>query len=208
MFKMDEKIIKVREYAEKTHSPLDFKYHILSVVKNAALLAEKLNADKEVVEIASYLHDIGRATNWEELDHLGLPSEKSKGENKKAISDVHHIVGAEKTKKILSDIGYDNEFIKKVENCILSHRGSKGPEPETVEEKIIASADAMSHYDIFPLLLIVFSKSAGTFEELIDSIERKMQRGWEKKLMPDAKEIVREKYEAIMLIIKSIKEQK
>lgn len=204
---MEEKIKKVREYAEKIHSPIDFKYHVLSVVKNALLLAEKLNADKEVTEVAAYLHDIGRASNWKGVDYLGFPS-SSDGKEKQAVSDVHHTVSAEKAKEILSEIGYDIEFIKKVENCILSHRGSSDPAPKTVEEKIVASADAMSHYDSFPLLVIAFSKSAKTFEELIDFLERKMQRGWEKKLMPEAKELAKEKYEAVMLVIKSMKEQK
>lgn len=33
-------------------------YHIEAVVKNSELLADKYNADKEVVMIAAWLHDI------------------------------------------------------------------------------------------------------------------------------------------------------
>ena len=39
-------------------------YHIESVAKNAELLAEKYGADKEVVIIASWLHDIASITDY------------------------------------------------------------------------------------------------------------------------------------------------
>ena len=52
---------KIIEIAKNSYTEKDYNYHILPVVKNALLLAKKLNADLEVVEIAAYLHDIGRA---------------------------------------------------------------------------------------------------------------------------------------------------
>ena len=38
-------------------------YHIAAVVKNAEILAEKYGADKEVVLIAAWLHDIASITD-------------------------------------------------------------------------------------------------------------------------------------------------
>ena len=105
------------------------------------------------------------------------------------------------------DLEYDQEFIEKVEHCILSHRGSiKKPAPETIEAKIVCSADAMTHFDTFIGLVTIFAKTTNNFKELINELEEKMKRGWEKKLMPEAKEIVKEKYGSIMLLIKSAKE--
>ena len=39
-------------------------YHIKSVVQNAALLSEEFGADKEIVMIASWLHDIASVTDY------------------------------------------------------------------------------------------------------------------------------------------------
>lgn len=46
-------------------------YHIESVAKNAELLAEKYGADKEVVIIASWLHDIAWNIVMKQLNLLG-----------------------------------------------------------------------------------------------------------------------------------------
>lgn len=182
---------KIIEIAEDSYTEEDYKYHILPVVKNALLLAKKLNADLEVVEIASYLHDIGRATKKEQF----------------VKRNEHNITGAEETKKILKELGYDEEFIKKVEHCVLAHRGRTGPNPETLEAEIIACADAMAHFDAFLGLFPVFLNSTSSFEEAVNEIEQKMDRNWNKKLtLPEAKEIVRPKYDAILLLIKSMKE--
>ena len=52
-------------YSEFREGAFDFQtlqqnrfYHIEAVVKNSELLADKYNADKEVVMIAAWLHDI------------------------------------------------------------------------------------------------------------------------------------------------------
>jgi len=182
---------------EKRYSEYDFKYHIKSVVKNALLLANKLKADKEVVEMAAYLHDISRSRFLERDD-----VEKFVRKNE------HHILGAEESKKILKEHGYGDEFAEKVAHCVLAHRGRQGPEPETLEAEIIACADAMAHFDMFLGLVPVFIKTnKGSFEKAIDELEGKMQRNWNKKLtLPEAKKISKEKYEAIMLLIKSAKE--
>ena len=144
---MEDRIRQIRKIVKEKHHELDFKYHIIPVVKNALLLAKKLNADREVVEVAAYLHDIGRAKNWKDIELLGNKNFTGDEILKKIISDKHHLLGAEEAKKILLDLGYDNSFIKKVEHCILTHRGRVDPNPETEEAKIVSSADAMSHFD-------------------------------------------------------------
>ena len=181
---------KIIEIAKNSYTEKDYNYHILPVVKNALLLAKKLNADLEVVEIAAYLHDIGRAIK-----------KKFTEENE------HHITGAEETKKILKELKYDEDFIKKVEHCVLTHRGRKGPKPETLEAEIISCADAMAHFDTFLDLVNYFIKNTNSFEEAVNKIEKKVQRNWNQKLtLSEAKEIVKVKYDSILLLIKSMKE--
>ena len=187
MIEQVRKIAKESHGGEDFHGGDDFKYHILPVVKNALLLAKKLGADSEVVEAAAYLHDIGRASKREDF----------KPENE------HHIEGAKKAREILETAGYDGDFVKKVEHCVLTHRGRKGPSPETKEAEIIACADAMAHFDAFLDVFSFFLVSCKSFDDAVLEIEQKMQRNWDKKLtLPEAKEIVKPKYEAIMLIIK------
>jgi putative nucleotidyltransferase with HDIG domain len=183
---MSEEIINI---AKKRYSKEKFNYHIVPVVKNALLLSKRLNADKEVVEISAYLHDIGK-----------ISKKHSKKDNN------HHIVGAEESRIILKRLGYDNKFIDKVYHCILAHRGSKGPNPKTKEAKIVNCADAMAHFDTFLYLFKHFLKKR-SFEETIIKVEKRVKIDWNKKIsLPEAREIVKDKYEAIMLLIKSMKD--
>ncbi len=185
-------IEEIRKIAEERYCKDDFGYHVIAVVKNALLLAEKLGADLEVVEAAAWLQDIG-------LTH--------KKRNELEIENEHHLLGAKEARKRLKEIGRDEEFIKKVEHCVLTHRGRKGPEPESPEAKIVACADAMAHFDTFLDLFNYFLQTNDSFEKAIIEIEKKMERNWNKKLtLPEAKEIVEPKYKAIKLLIKSMKE--
>ena len=183
-------IEEVRKIAEERYCREDFKYHILPVVKNALLLAERLKANSEVVEAAAYLHDVGRTSERKEY---------------KAEND-HHLLGAEEARKILEGLGCDKEFMEKVAHCVLAHRGRKGSEPESLEAKIIYCADAMAHFDCF-LDVFNFFLQNESFEDTLEKMEAKMNRNWNKKLiLPEAKEIVKPKYEAVMLLIDSMKE--
>ncbi|MDO8648118.1 MAG: HD domain-containing protein [Candidatus Diapherotrites archaeon] len=182
---------KTRAFAKENHDSEGFKYHILPVVKNAMLLAKKLHADLEVVETAAFLHDIGVAAKIAEFE----------------VENDHHITGSEIAGEFLQKTGCKKEFIEKVKHCILAHRGRKGPKPETLEAEIIANADAMAHFESFLTIFGYFLKTTSSFEEAVVEVEKKMQRDWNKKLtLPEAKEIVKPKYEAIMLVLKSTME--
>lgn len=89
----------------------------------ALRLAEKEDADEEVVEAAVFLHDIGRA----------------KEDDGKI--DNHAEWGAEKAAEILEELDYSSNFIEEVQHCIRSHRYSKPPEPESIEAKVLSDAD-------------------------------------------------------------------
>ncbi len=181
---------EIKKIAKTTYAENDYRYHILPVVKNALLLSDKLHADRKVVETAAYLHDIGRAV--ERIEY-------------KRDND-HHIIGAEKSTKILAGLGCDEEFIRKVYHCILSHRGRKGPDPETLEAEIVNCADAMAHIDTF-LDLFLFINESNPLKESVSIAKAKMIRAWNKKLtLDEAKEIVSEKFNAVMLLLDSMEE--
>jgi putative nucleotidyltransferase with HDIG domain len=198
-----QKILVVRKISEEIYFPNAFNYHIKVVVKNALFLAKKLNekavdnsvlVDSDVVEVASYLHDIGLMA-------------KCGGNEIGASENEHHLIGAEKCKKILSEIGFDDAFIQKVSDCILTHRARKGSSPKTIEQKIVANADAMAHIESFLNLFSAFAEDSTSFKEALETVEEKIKRDWDKKLtIPEAKEKVRETYEAIILLINKMKE--
>ncbi len=176
---------KIRELIKNEADEADWKYHLVPVVKYAKKLAKAMNANEEVVELAALLHDIGRL--------------RFGGEN-------HNITGIPEAEKILKEHNAPQDVIDEVKHCIESHRGKKEIPPKTTISKIIANADAMAHFDILPAFFYWLSKKQ-TFEEAFRWIDSKIDRDWNRKLtLPEAREMMEEKYKAIKLVLKSNEE--
>ena len=159
-----------------------YENHFVPMHNYATTLAEKLNADVEVIEIAAWLHDIGSILYGREN---------------------HHITSAELAEKKLKEINYPEEKIEKIKKCILHHRGSVQSKKESVEEQIIADADVMSAFEHIEGLF----KAALVYEKLdLDdtrkSIKQKLINSWNKLSSEEAKSIIKPKYEAVMLLLK------
>jgi len=109
--------------------------HVKEVVKEALLLSNFYpDADKEVIRIGAWLHDI--------IHPLG----GYKGED-------HNIASSKTATEYLKSINYNKIKLKKVIHCIEAHRTSRPPEPRTIEAKIVASADNLVHFTKFDFLL-------------------------------------------------------
>jgi len=176
---------KIRELVKKEAEESDWKYHIVPVVKYAKKLAKILNADEEIAELAALLHDIGRFKHG---------------------SEDHDITGGPEAEKILIENGYSPEIIDEIKHCVASHRGSKDVPPQTTIAKIIANADAMAHFDVLPVFFYWRSKKQ-SFVDAFGWVEDKIDRDWNKKLtLPEAREMMAGKYEAIKLILSANKE--
>lgn len=184
------KIEKIRKLVRDKFEENDWKYHMLPVVKYAKELAKAYKVDKELVELAALLHDIGRVNIKHDEDH--------------------HIVGLPEAEKILKKFDYSKEIIKEVKHCVASHRTSKGSKPKTMVAKIVANADAMAHLDILPVFFWWRkSRKNYTFEETVKWVKNKIEKDWKKKItLPEAKKISRNKYEAIKLLLNSLNEYK
>ncbi|MCL6613143.1 MAG: HD domain-containing protein [Firmicutes bacterium] len=149
-----------------------WSHHIVYVIKFGRILAEKLGADKEIVEISALLHDLAGIKN-------------------KEIHDQHHLYGAQEAERILSGYGYPAEKIERVKKCILSHRGSVDSERLSPEEICVTSADAMAHIDqMVSLLYYVYHKCGLNIDDGKLWVKDKLVRSWS-KLCPEAKEIIR-----------------
>jgi putative nucleotidyltransferase with HDIG domain len=176
---MIENISKIVEDACKSDSNLFgygiWSHHIIYVVRYAKQLAEKLNADLEIVEIAALLHD-----------YAGIKDS--------SLAEEHHIHGALEAEKILHGFGYQEDKIQKVKDCILSHRGSIRLDRATPEAECIASADAMAHvFQVTSLLHLAYVKHGMNIEDgrvwVLNKIERSMN-----KLSPEVQEMMKEHY--------------
>lgn len=112
------------------------------------ILKDHPEADKEVVLLAIWLHDIGQAVDGEGKDHA-VESEKE-------------------TRRFLTKLGLGKERVEKVAHCVRAHR-NKDVAPKTLEAKILAAADSVSHMtDICYIDMI----HTGLKEEVLPKIER------------------------------------
>jgi uncharacterized protein len=185
---MEENIVgKIREFVEgeckkpSANYPTAYKYHFIQTHQHAKRLAEMLNADVEVVEIAAWIHDIGSIL-YRRADH--------------------HITGAEIADKKLRELKYPEEKIILVKKCILNHRGSIDNPRESIEEQIIAEADAITAFDFVEgLFSAAFVTEKLSREEAKESVRRKLQNKWNQLTLEESKRLVKPRYEAFMLLL-------
>lgn len=157
-------------------------YHIESVVKNAKILAQKFGADEEVVIIAAWLHDIASITDY-------------------SLYEMHHIHGASIAEDILKQFDYEQEKINKVKECILNHRGSVSNDKLTIEEKCVADADAISHFDSIPsLLYLAYVNKHMNIKDGKNFVIEKLKRSYS-KLSETSKEFYKDKYNNVMELL-------
>lgn len=150
-------------------------YHIEAVVENAQILARKFGADEEIVIIAAWLHDVASITDYN-------------------LYEMHHIHGASIAEDILRQFNYEQEKINKVKDCILNHRGSINNIKLTIEEKCVADADAVSHFDNIPsLLYLAYVNKKMNIEEGKNFVIEKLKRSYN-KLSEESKEFYKDKY--------------
>lgn len=183
---MKEKIEKVRQLLEKEFKDTDWRYHMLPVVRYAKELAKIYKVDEDVVELAALLHDVGL---------IDIKNDAK-----------HHIVGVREAERILKELEFPSEVIDEVKHCVESHRRDKGPSPSTMTAKIVANADAMSHFDIFPLFFY-WRADRYSFDETVDWVEEKIEDNLKEKItLPEARKLVQKKYKAIKLLLDCLEE--
>jgi uncharacterized protein len=164
-----------------------WKHHIQPVVKYSLMLGKKLGADLEVLELAALLHDYAAMLN------------------KKFCQD-HHLHGARLAEKILKSFNYPEEKIEHIKDCIVSHRSSLKIKQKTIEAKILASADAMSHIgELIDMFYLAFGVHRFKTEAGAKWLKSKLLRDWQ-KIMPAGRKIIKQEYDlAVGLLDKAIK---
>ncbi len=134
--------MKLEQFAKSKLPEWFVENHVKIVVKEALWLCNFYpKADKEIVEISAWFHDVG---------HIIFGGNYYKEEFVK--SESHEIRGFKIAKEYLTDLKFPKEKIERIIHCIISHRTSKPPSPETIEAKIVASADNLAHFIKFDFL--------------------------------------------------------
>ncbi len=152
---------------------LDDKVSVKDHVFEASMWAEKIfkkypKANREVLLISVWLHDIGYFMGEKTIDH----AVKSEG-----IAD-----------EFLGD-SIDEDLKKNILHCIRSHR-NKDVVPETLEAKLMATLDSASHLT-GTLYIFLFNYGKG-LDYIIDKIERDYA---DLKNFPEIQKILQPVYE-------------
>jgi uncharacterized protein len=157
-----------------------YNHHFKSVVMYAEQLAEKRGANKEIVLVSAWLHDIASI---------------------KGSYEDHHIVGQKYAEEFLRKNNYPEEKIKQVKHCIYAHRGSKSIPRETIEAECVSDADAMSHFNTIASLFYLAIKTMDlNADDANIFVKEKLQRSYN-KLTPIGKALIQDKYDSVMNIL-------
>ena len=114
---------KIKEFVKdllvKEYSGHDY-YHCIRVYNNAMLICKDMDCDKQLVSVASLLHDVDDAKLFDSKDY-------------------------DNARKILNDLNYEKDFIEKVINIIkdVSFKGKDSVIPSSLEGKIVQDADRL-----------------------------------------------------------------
>ncbi len=99
--------------------------HVKRVFNLCLHIGKGEGADLEILALAALLHDIARP-----LESSGK------------VKD-HALEGARIARQYLTSMGYPAERAEAVAHAIEAHRFSRGPEPRTLEAKILSDADKL-----------------------------------------------------------------
>lgn len=100
--------------------------HTKRVYKLAVRIAEKENADVEIIKTAALLHDIARGIEDESCGRV-----------------CHAEKGMEMASEILKDADWDPDAAERIKECIGSHRFRGRNKPESLEAKVLFDADKL-----------------------------------------------------------------
>lgn len=148
--------------------------HVKPVIDYSKELAKKYGGDLETLWLAAILHDIGR------LDDSG----------------PHDKIGAQMAYKLLMERGFNQETAEKVRDIIMAHSCNEN-KPQTLEQKLLATADAVMHFKA-PFYLWWERVSKSGIKENSASGLKKIERDYNDKIFfDDERESIKKEYEVL-----------
>jgi len=159
--------------------------HIERVRQNALMLQKKFGGDKEIIEVAALLHDIGRIKD----------------------SAQHGKYGPKISEDFLKKIGYPGEKRKKVVRAVAVHGvedWDTAGRPENLEEKIVYDADKMDLVCVSWLFKVfLLCKTAGLdFKDAMKHARKTLDKNYSEMFF--MKEELKQKYEFLIKILDEI----
>lgn len=159
---MEEKFRKIKDIVErelnlKKDSTHDI-HHVMRVYNLAMTLAKtENNVNLEILQAGALLHDIGSAKETE--DSSGKID--------------HAVIGAEMAGPILKNLGFSDNDISHIQECILTHRYRTERKSETIEAKIVHDADKLDAVGAIGIARAFtwISKHNACIYKKVDSIE-------------------------------------
>lgn len=136
------------------------RYHLTSHIEELEKWAKFMcdtypDADREIVTLSVYLHDIGHYPIDLDIDHA--------------------VRGEERAKIRLTQLNYPKDKMNKVLHCVRTHR-CKDVLPETLEAKIMAFIDSASHItDGMYINIRKHYKQGLTTTNPVDKLERDLR---------------------------------
>ena len=171
----------VKNECHKNDRDWFYDVHLLAVEKFAIQLLKKLpKADKEIVMLGVWLHDLHRV---------------------KILKGDHQKASAKEAVKVLKLYGYNSKTIDQVKEIILTHSCYTGNMPKSLEGKILATADGMSHYvnDFFIRIAVTGQRNV---EEYKEWVLEKLDRNYNNKIHFDfARKIIKKRHDVIKKFI-------
>lgn len=171
-----------------------YNLHQKEVIESANdLLKFYPKVDRKIVLISCWLHDIAHYYAKNEKEIL-------------AVKKNHHIDGAKIAQEILLNYKLSQEEIEKIKNCVLNHRNHQNYAPKTLEEKVVATADALSHFrSIFYLTYFKFHPEH-SLEEMVKTDLEKIKRDWrDLGLLPKSRKIAELEYKTLKKMLSGYK---
>jgi uncharacterized protein len=97
--------------------------HVRRVAKMADHLGQVHGADREILQAAALLHDLGRADPESGRPHVEL--------------------SVEAAERLMEEVGFPPDKREPVLHCIRAHSYSRGIPPETLEARLLRDADRL-----------------------------------------------------------------
>ena len=157
---------RIKELCRQKYPEHNLNGHLLPTVAIALRLADKYNAEKQIVEAGAYLHDIARVMA---------------GKNK-YLGAFHDITGSMYSAVLLLYYGCGLSETIKISRCVLTH-GNRF-RPRSLEEEVVMNADAISHLEGYKYLLEIRAvhHPYESAEDVRKWVLRKLENSWSSKI--------------------------
>lgn len=170
-----------------------YNLHQREVARCAKNLLKLYQADKKIVLIAAWLHDISK-----NLVKHSRYSHK--------LDKEHHIASADFARQFLVKFNLDDKDTKTVVNCIIRHRNKPPYQVVTIEDKVLCVADTLSHFtSLFYFTYFKFHPEK-SIDEMVRANLSKLKRDWDDlSLLPRARVLVKDQYKFLLSMHQSYK---